>query len=233
MLQMRVPCASARMLGSGASARVASSDVDTLLVLAIDGSGSLSDERLTVQRAGHAAAVTSAAFLDAVARGPHGRVALAAVEWSNHDRQSLAVPWAVIRDTTTARAFAEALLRAPRPIPGFTSISGAIDFSVRLLAQSDYEATRHVIDVSGNGPNNDGRPVSAARAAAVSAGVTINGLPILDAVPSLDDYYAQEVVGGPGAFLVVAQSIDTYAQAIRRKLAIEVAATPFGRSASG
>jgi len=199
-----------------------------LLLLAIDASGSLSDERLTFQREGHARAVESATFLRAVQSGIHARIALAAVEWSNQDRQGVTVPWIVIEDAATARAFSRALLGAPRPIPGFTSISGAIDFSVALLSQAPYVARRRVIDISGNGPNNDGRPAVEARDDAVAAGVTVNGLPMLDAVGDLDDYYARNVIGGPAAFMVVARDRNSFAQAVLRKLVIEIAAVPVG-----
>jgi hypothetical protein len=203
--------------------------VDVLLVLAIDASGSLSDERLTLQREGHARAVESITFLDAVAAGHQGRVALTALEWSNSGRQDQAVPWTVIEDAPSARAFGSALLQAPRPIPGFTSISGAIDFSARLLAQAPYMAARRVIDISGNGQNNDGRPAIAARDDALAGGVTINGLPILDAVRDLDTYYAENVIGGPGAFMVVARDLDSFSQAILKKLVTEIATAPATR----
>lgn len=226
MLRRSFLGASASIFESGHAARAAAESVDTLLVLAIDGSGSLTDERITLQRAGHAAAVTSAAFLDAVAMGLHGRVALAAVEWSNQDRQILTVPWTVLHDAATAQRFGTALMRAPRPIPGFTSISGAIDFSVGLLSRAGHPTARRVIDISGNGVNNDGRPAAEALAAAVADGVTVNGLPILDAVPNLDEYFAREVVGGTGAFLVVAHTIAHFEAAIRRKLVVEISAVP-------
>lgn len=209
-----------------APALAAVDSVDVLLVLAIDASGSLSDERLTMQREGHARAVENDAFLGAVASGDHGRVALAVVEWSNSDRQDLTVPWTIVQNAATAQGVADALMRAIRPIPGYTSISGAIDFSARLVSRAPYTAARRVIDVSGNGFNNDGRPVTEARDAAVAAGVTVNGLPILDAVPDLEAYFARDVIGGPRAFTLVAQDMESFAQAVLRKLIVEVAALP-------
>jgi hypothetical protein len=197
--------------------------LDVLVVLAIDASGSLSDERLLLQREGHARALCSDEFLNALALGGHGGAALTAVEWSNHDRQDQTVPWTVIRDRVSAERFSSALMGAPRPIPGYTSISGAIDFAARLLLRAPFEATRLVIDISGNGTNNDGRPLGEARDAAVEAGVTINGLPILDAVPALDSYFAEHVIGGPRAFMMVAQDMESFAGAIRRKLVAEIA----------
>lgn len=202
---------------------VGQAEVDVLLVLAMDVSGSLSDGRITVQRRGHAEAITSPRFLQAVGAGDAGAVALTAVEWSDAGRQQQVVPWRRIADAAAAQDFAAALLRAPRPIPGFTSISGALDFAAGLLAEAPFTASLRVIDLSGNGENNDGRPAAAARDAAVAAGITINGLPILDAVRDLDAYYAREVIGGPGAFLVPVDDLEGYARAISRKLAMEVA----------
>lgn len=198
--------------------------VDVVLVLATDASVSLSDERITLQREGYARAIESEEFLRAAASGPLGRVALAAIEWSDRARQDVTAPWTLIEDAASARRFAAMLRRAPRPIPGFTSISGAIDASVGLLARAPYAASRQVIDVSGNGVNNDGRDAAAARDDAVAAGITVNGLPILDVAPDLDGYYAQAVIGGPRAFLVVARDIASFAEAVRRKLVVEIAA---------
>jgi hypothetical protein len=203
--------------------------MDMLLVLAMDASGSLSDERLTMQREGHARAVESAEFLAAVRDGHAGRVALTAVEWSNQDRQDLTVPWTAVEDAASARGFARALRRAPRPIPGFTSISGALDHAVGLLSQAPYNAPRRVVDVSGNGRSNDGRPAMLARDAAVAAGVTVNGLPILDAERDLAGYYASEVIGGPRAFMVIARDMESFGVAVLRKLVMEVADKPVRR----
>lgn len=207
----------------------AAEPADVLLVLALDGSGSMSNERITMQRTGHAQAVASDAFIAAVLAGPKGRVALAAVEWSNQDRQTVIVPWTVIGDAESAQRFAEALRRAPRPIPGITSISGAIDACVAVLARAPCEATRRVIDISSNGVNNDGRPVTDARDQAVAQGITINGLPILDLDPTLDAYFVQSVIGGPRAFTVPASDIDSFAEALQRKLVTEIAARPVMR----
>jgi hypothetical protein len=108
-------------------------------------------------------------------------------------------------------------------MPGYTSISSGIDFALRLLRAAPFAAVRQVIDVSGNGPNNDGRPVAEARNSAVEAGITINGLPILDAVPDLDTYFEENVIGGPRAFMVVARDAESFVEAIRKKLLAEVA----------
>jgi hypothetical protein len=215
----RAPAGGARPAATGAP-------VDVLLVLALDASGSLSDERFTLQREGHARAVASAAFVRAVRSGWCGRVALTVVEWSSQDRQDQTVPWSLVEDRETAQRFAAALLRAPRPIPGFTSISGAISFAVGLLARAPFQAAQRVIDISGNGTNNDGRSVAEARDAAVAVGCTVNGLPILDAVDDLDAYFTRQVIGGRRAFVVVAQDFASVSEAILRKLLVEIAAAP-------
>jgi len=207
--------------------------VDVLLVFAIDASGSLSDAHLTLQREGHAGAVGSAAFVAAVRSMPRRRVALTVVEWSDHDRQEQVVPWTIIAGRDTAEAFAAALLRAPRPMPGFTSISGAIDFSAGLLKHAPFAAARRVIDVSGNGANNDGRPAAEARDDAVAAGITVNGLPILDVDAELDTYYANDVIGGDRAFLTVARDLASFSEAALRKLVTEIATAAPGLPLSG
>jgi hypothetical protein len=206
-------------------AALAGTTVDVALVLAIDVSGSVSEDRMTMQRRGYSDALRHPGFVEAVRSGPTGRVALTFVQWSEARRQEQSVAWRVIDDAATARQFAEAISGADRPIPGWTSISGAIDFSVRLIAGSGLAAQRRVIDVSGDGSNNDGRAVTAARDDAVAAGVTVNGLPIVEVEPGLDDYYRRNVIGGPDAFVVVARDIGAFAEAVLRKLLVEVAYT--------
>jgi hypothetical protein len=204
--------------------------VDVALVLAIDVSGSVSDGRIMLQRQGYRDALCHPGFLEAVRSGPTGRVALTFVQWSEARRQEQSVEWRVIQDAATARRFAQAITDADRPMPGWTSISAAIDYSVRLIASSGLATQRKVIDVSGDGSNNDGREVTAARDDAVAAGVTVNGLPIVEVEPGLDEYYRQNVIGGAGAFIVVARDIDAFAEAVLRKLLVEVA---FASPASG
>ncbi len=207
--------------------------LEVLVVLAMDASGSLSDRRLMLQREGHARALSSPEVLDALAPAQHGGAAFTALEWSSQDRQDQLVPWTIIRDRADAERFGTALMAAPRPMPGYTSISGALDASLRLLREAPHEATRRVIDISGNGRNNDGRPLAEARDGVLAAGATINGLAILDAVPRLDAYFAEQVIGGPGAFLLVARDMESFAAAIRRKLLAEIAAVPPGSLGPG
>lgn len=197
--------------------------VDLALVLAVNTSGSVSDNRMALQTNGYAAAFRAPQLLGAVRKGRLGRIAASFVQWSNADRQILAVNWTVIDDAASAQGFGRAVAEAVYPTPGWTSISGAIDYSTSLFAHSLVAPTRRVIDVSGDGPNNDGRPVTAARDAAVAAGITINGLPILELEPRLDSYYRDNVVGGPDAFILAVRDLADFAAAVLRKLLVEVA----------
>ncbi len=197
--------------------------VDVALVLAVDSSGSISEQRLTMQIQGYVDALRHPSFVEAVGGGRRGQIGLTYVTWTDARRQEQVVPWRVIRDQLSANAFAQAIHDALRPLPGWTSISGAIDFCTGLLMSCGYVATRRVIDISGDGANNDGRPVTEARDAAVAAGVTINGLPIIEVEPNLEQYYRDNVIGGPDAFVVVAGESAAFGSAILRKLLVEVA----------
>ena len=185
--------------------------------------GFVTDDVLAAQRSGHAGAVASPDFVQAVRRGPRGRAALAVIEWASRGQQSVTVPWTVIEALDDAEAVAGRILAARTPLPGHTSISGAIDAAAALFARLGMEAERRVLDISVNGISNDGRPVAAARAAALEAGITINGLAIVDIDPELDRYLAREVIGGPGAFVVRARDAQSYRAAILRKMLTEVA----------
>ncbi|HEY6431392.1 MAG TPA: DUF1194 domain-containing protein [Acetobacteraceae bacterium] len=199
--------------------------LDLALVLAIDTSGSVSDQRLALQIDGYAAAFREPELVRVIRSGRRGRIIATFVEWSDVGRQTQAVEWTMITDGETAQGFADAILKAFLPTPGWTSISGAIDFSTRLLSRLYLPADRRVIDISGDGTNNDGRPVETARDDAVAAGITINGLPILGVEPELDRYYRRHVIGGPQSFLVVARDEASFATAVMDKLLQEVAGT--------
>jgi hypothetical protein len=199
------------------------SEVDVALVLAVDASGSVSEDRLSLQIQGYLDALRHPSFIEAVRGGHRGRIALTFVEWTDARRQEQVVGWRVIEGAEDAYAFAETVHDALRPLPGWTSVSGAIDFSARLLLGSRYTAARRVIDISGDGANNDGRPVTEARDAAVAAGITINGLPILEVEPELESYYRTNVIGGSDSFVVVARDTGSFGEAILRKLLVEVA----------
>lgn len=214
--------------------------VDLELVFAADGSGSIDDDELRLQRKGWADALTSKEVLDRIQDGPIGAIAVAYMEWGGPTSQVLIVDWHVIRDAASAQVFADKLMSAPRGAFGYNSISNAIDFSVRLVEGNAIEGTRKVIDVSGDGPNIGGRPLDLARAEALAKGFTINALAIRrpggrpggpGGMP-LEDYYGQSVIGGPGSFVEIADETRPFALAARRKLLTEIAGHEMPRYAS-
>ncbi|WP_230533005.1 DUF1194 domain-containing protein [Microvirga roseola] len=208
--------------------------VDLELVFASDGSGSIDNEELRLQRKGWADALMSEEVLSSIRNGPVGAIAVAFMEWGGPSSQVLVVDWHVIRDEASARNFADKLMSAPRGATGYNSISNAIDFSVRLVETNAYEGTRKVIDVSGDGPNRGGRSLEEARTDALGKGFIINALAIRrpgsgrpggpGGMP-LEDYYGQSVIGGPGSFVETADETRPFAIAARRKLLTEIAGT--------
>jgi hypothetical protein len=208
--------------------------VDLQLVLAVDASGSVDSIRFELQKQGYVAAFRHARVLEAIRSGPAQAIAVTMMQWTGPALQVVAVPWTRIADRDSAEAFAEAIARAPRRLfSGGTSLSGAIDYGVALIGESPFAGERRVIDISGDGANNRGRPAAQARDEAVRAGVGINGLPILALEPGLDGYYRDNVIGGPGAFVVAAESYEAFAAAILKKLIAEIAGTtPSTRSAA-
>jgi hypothetical protein len=201
--------------------------VDLQLVLAVDASGSVSEQRFELQKQGYVAAFRSPQLLRAIGSGTTRTIAVTMTQWTGPALQIQVVPWMLIKDEASMHAFADAIDKAPRQLfGGGTSISGAIDHAMTLFPRTDLRGARRVIDVSGDGANNRGRPANAARDDAVSAGTTINGLPILALEPYLDRYYWESVVGGPGAFVLAAESYETFAEAVLKKLVIEIAAAP-------
>jgi hypothetical protein len=216
------------------TATVRAEPVDLELVFAADGSGSIDDDELRLQRQGWADALISKDVLDGIKDGPLGAIAVAFMEWGGPSSQVLIVDWHVIRDAASAKVFADKLVSAPRGAYGYNSISNAIDFSVRLVETNVHEGTRRVIDVSGDGPNMNGRSLEAARGDALAKGFTINALAIRrpgsgrpggpGGMP-LEDYYGQNVIGGPGSFVEIADEKRPFAVAARRKLLTEIAGT--------
>lgn len=201
--------------------------VDLQLVLAVDVSGSVSHGRFELQKKGYAAAFRNPQVLNAIRSGMTQSMAVTMTQWTGPEMQVHVVPWTLIKDEASAQAFAAAIENAPRQLfSGGTSISGAIDHAMTLMPKSPYEGLRKVIDVSGDGANNRGRPAFLARDEAVAAGVTINGLPILALEPDLDRHYWNQVVGGPGAFMVGAESYEKFGEAVLKKLITEIAAHP-------
>ncbi len=197
---------------------------DILLVLAVDASGSVNQPRFELQRRGYADAFRNTQVLNAIRGGSTGSIAVTMVQWTGYAMQVQAVPWTLIKDASSASAFADAVEAAPRQLfGGGTSISGAIDHAMLLLPNAPYRGLKRVIDISGDGSNNRGRDVREARDEAVRAGVIINGLPIVSLEYGLDKYYFDNVIGGPGAFIVPADSYENFAQAVVRKLILEIA----------
>jgi hypothetical protein len=216
-------------------ARAADNDVDLLLVLAADVSRSVDSEKFQLQRNGYAAAIINPRVLAAIQSGPHSRIAVSFIEWSGVGAQKVIIDWTVIGDKKSAQDFAAQVAEAQRPFADRTSISGGIDFALVQLERAPFKAPRRTIDVSGDGTNNSGRDVTAARDEAVAKGVTINGLVILSDRPipwnpdhtnppgGLANYYRDNVIGGLGAFVNVAENFESFGQAIINKLIAEIA----------
>jgi hypothetical protein len=203
----------------------AQTQVDLQLVLAVDASGSVSEARFELQKRGYVAAFRNPRLLRAVQSGSAQSIAVTMMQWTGPALQVQVVPWTIVNDASSLQRFADAIEAAPRRLfGGGTSISGAIDYSRTLFPVSGVTSPRRVIDVSGDGSNNRGRPATEARDDAVADGIVINGLPILALEPWLDQYYVSDVIGGPGAFVVPAQSYETFAEAVLKKLVTEIAA---------
>jgi hypothetical protein len=201
--------------------------VDLQLVLAVDSSGSINADEFRLQMEGLTAAFRNPAILDAIRGGAVGAIAVTLIEWASVDQQHQSIAWTMISDQESMDMFAEQLSIAPRFIPGgSTSVSDALNYSGRMFATSGFVSDRRVIDVSGDGSNNSGIPPDSVRDRLVEAGVVINGLAILNDEPNLKEYYAASVIGGPGSFVLVAESYETFSQAILSKLVQEIAALP-------
>ena len=210
-------------------------DVDLLLVLAADVSRSIDAAKFQLQRDGYTAAVSDPRVLDTIRAGRNGRIGLTFIEWSGVGAQRIVVDWMMIGDAASAKDFGDRLLESPRSFADRTSISGAIEFSMAQLARAPFNSRRQTIDISGDGTNNSGRDVTELRDQAVAKGITINGLAILSETPlpwnpehtnppgGLDHYYRTNVIGGPGAFVLVAKNLESFGEAIISKLIAEVA----------
>jgi Protein of unknown function (DUF1194) len=213
----------------------AGDDVDLLLILAADVSRSIDSAKFQLQREGYAAAISNPRVLDAIRSGHNGRIGLSFVEWSGVGAQHVVIDWMTVGDAAAAKDFGDRLIEAPRSFADRTSISGAIDFAMSEFDQAPFGSARRTIDISGDGTNNAGRDVTAARDDAVGKAVTINGLVILSDNPmawnpdhtnppgGLQNYYRNNVVGGPGAFVMVAENFNSFGQAIIAKMIAEVA----------
>ena len=210
-------------------------EVDLELVLAVDVSRSIDDDEFRLQREGYAQAFTNPAVLAAIMSNPKQRIAVTFIEWAGVEFQRVVVPWTVIGDPESGALFAHEVATRPRSFFGWTSISGAIDYALRQFEIDPNRGTRRVIDVSGDGINNSGRPAFEARDDALRRGITINGLVIMNdnpnpgfvfqrQTPPLDEFYRDQVIGGQGAFLIALDDFDSFAHAIVNKLVKEIAA---------
>ena len=205
--------------------------VDVELILAVDVSYSMDMDELAIQREGYAQAIVSKEFLQALKSLPNGKISITYFEWAASSDQKIIIPWRVIDGPESADAVAAEILKTPIRRASRTSISGAIYFAMPLFDEDPYHGLRRVIDISGDGPNNNGAPVQGAREEALSKGIVINGLPIMVKEPSystmdidnLDWYYEDCVIGGPGSFVVSIKDREKFKEAIRTKLLLEVA----------
>lgn len=202
----------------------AGGEVDLQLVLAVDTSGSVNTARFELQKQGYVQAFRSQRLLAVIGSGSKAAIAVTMMQWTGPSLQVVVVPWTRIDSEASMLAFAAAIEAAPRQLfSGGTSISGAIDHAVTLFASSGATGGRRVIDVSGDGINNRGRPAAQARDEAVRGGIGINGLPITELEFDLEGFYREHVIGGPEAFVVVAESYATFAEAVLKKLVTEIA----------
>ena len=209
--------------------------VDVELVLAVDVSRSVDPEEQELQFSGYEAAFRDHRLIEGIMGGPVGSIACTMFTWSDWHIQTTVVPWMHLDSPAAAHRFADAIAAAPRRTWLYTSISGAMDFAAKRFGQG-FEGTRKVVDISGDGVNNSGRPVAEAREEALAQGIILNGLAVLDRTPTplaiaaglppLDTYYREEVIGGPGAFLVVAEGFESFEAAVRRKIIREIATAP-------
>jgi uncharacterized protein DUF1194 len=212
-------------------ARAAETNVDVELVIAVDVSYSMDPDEQALQREGYIMGLTSPEFLNALRQGMHGKIAITYFEWAGATDQRVVVPWRLVDGPATAKAFADEIAQAPYRRAYRTSISGALRFAQPLFEGSGFRGLRRVIDVSGDGANNQGVPVTLTRDEALERGITINGLPILLKRPSaatmdienLDIYYEDCVIGGPGSFVIPIRERDQFREATRTKLVLEIA----------
>jgi hypothetical protein len=240
---MRIICAllpGALILTQTPLARAAE-QVDLLLALAMDVSRSMDQPKFLLQREGYAAAISNPQVLNAIKSGPNQKIAICFIDWSAPGEQSLVIGWNVIDGVASANRFGDLIFRAERSFYNSTSIGGGITFAAAQFARAPFEAERHAIDVSGDGTNNSGRDVQFARDQAVAKGVIVNGLVILTDIQSsrnpphtnppggLEKYYRENVIGGPGSFVMVAEDFNSFGRAIIKKLIAEIATGPVQR----
>lgn len=241
---IRILCVAALLLALAGPVG-ASEDVDLALVLVTDVSRSIDDAEYVLEKQGYATAFTSQAVINAIRGGMTGTIAVSYLEFAGDGEVRIVLDWTLIRDRQTAQAFADRLAAAPRSFHGRTAISSGIDQAVQALVESGFNATRRVIDVCGDGTNNAGRDITAARDDAVRAGITINGLAIINDHPAswtfahvqppggLPNYYRENVTGGPGSFVLEVHDFQSFGEAMTRKLVTEIATRPPASTLAG
>jgi hypothetical protein len=202
----------------------AQTTVDLQLALMVDASGSVNQYRFQLQKRGYVEALRNPKILSAILGGRSQTIAISMVQWTGPFLHVPVLPWTALKDEATIKSAADIIERTPRALyGGGTSISGAIDYAMGMFQQSPFKSERQVMDISGDGTNNSGRSVVRARDEAAAKDVTINGLPILAFEPDLDVYFRDFVIGGPGAFMIVAKDFESFGDAILRKMIIEIA----------
>ena len=216
-------------LAAGTSAR-ADTAVDLQLVLAVDVSRSIDEVEAELQRRGYIEALTNDRVLDAILSGEHKRIAICYTEWAGTHYQMVVIDWSLIDSVGAARRFAEKLAEAPRTSQSWTAVGAALAFAGQRFENSGYWSKRHVIDISGDGRTNDGPPAELVRDKLVAQGIIINGLPVMmnrtnfgrPPDTGLDKYYEENVIGGPGSFMISAVNFDDFGRAVRTKLIREI-----------
>jgi Protein of unknown function (DUF1194) len=213
----------------------AAEQVDLLLVLAMDVSRSMDQAKFELQRQGYAAAISNPQVLDAIESGPHQKIAICFIDWSAPFEQKLVIDWSIIDGPAAASRFADLIVEAPRSFYNSTSIGSAINFATAQIDKAPFEAERHAIDVSGDGTNNSGRDVGFFRDRAVAKGIIVNGIVILTDIQfaqnpghtnppgGIEKYYRDNVIGGPGSFVIVAEDYNSFGRAMVKKLIAEIA----------
>jgi hypothetical protein len=220
------------VLGLSGAVAVAAEPVDLELVLAADASGSIDSGEIRLQREGYAAAITDPEILQAIRAGGYlGKIAVTYVEWGDQDSQEVVVPWTVVGGPDSAASFATALRERPRLAFGRNAIGSVIDFSQRQIETNAYRGERKVIDVSADSAWSwNGVPLQLARDRAIEAGITINGLAVLCRTCSgrptssdLEGDFTRRIIGGPASFVITADGNTSFAEAVRKKLLLEIA----------
>jgi hypothetical protein len=224
------------VLASGGAAK-ADTPVDLQLVLAVDVSRSIDEVEAELQRRGYIEALTNDRVIDAILSGEHKRIAVCYTEWAGTHYQMVVIDWTLIDSASAARRFADKLAEAPRTSQSWTAVGAGLAFAAQRFENSGYSSRRHVIDISGDGRTNDGPPAEMVRDKLVAQGIVINGLPVMmnrtnfgrPPDTGLDKYYEENVIGGPGSFMIAAVNFDDFARAVRTKLIREISARDASR----